>query len=144
MCSIIGEITGETPKRQSFTRTCESLALTREVNLATQPSASLADEIRESGRIFLISEYVLPNNNKCFQNQNCLLVTRQNDNHSPGPGPLRLVPSSHQRSELSNTILGTFSKGDKRVWKCIPIPNGLGEKATLINISVSNGNPICR
>ena len=25
----------------------------------------------------------------------------QNDNHSPGPGPGRLVPSSHQRSELS-------------------------------------------
>ena len=60
------------------------------------------------------------------QNQNCLLVIRQNDNHSPGPGPGRLVPSSHQRSELSNTILGTFSRGDKRVWKCIPIPNGLG------------------
>ena len=36
------------------------------------------------------------------------LVTHQNDNHSPGPG--RLVPSSHQRSELSNTILGTFQK----------------------------------
>ena len=42
-----------------------------------------------------------------------LLVTRQNDNHSPGPGPGRLVPSSHQRSELSNTIFGTFSRGDK-------------------------------
>ena len=45
--------------------------------------------------------------------QNCSLVTRQNDNHSPGPG--RLVPSSHQRSELSNTILCTFSRGDKRI-----------------------------
>ena len=44
-----------------------------------------------------------------------LLATRQNDNHSPGPGPGpgRLLPSSHQRSELSNTILGTFSRGDK-------------------------------
>ena len=63
-----------------------------------------------------------------LQNQNCLLVTLQNDNHSPGPG--RLVPSSHQR-----TILGTFSKGDKRVWKCIPIPNGLWGKATVIKIS---------
>ena len=73
-----------------------------------------------------------------------LLVTRQNDNHSPGPGPGRLVPSSHQRSELSNTILGTFRRGDKRVWKCIPVPNGLGGgEATLINISVSNGNLIC-
>ena len=72
-----------------------------------------------------------------------LLVTRQNDNHSPGPGPGRLVPSSHQRSELSSTILSTFSRGDKRVWKCIPVPNGLGGKATLMNISVSNGNLIC-
>ena len=76
------------------------------------------------------------------QNQKCLLVTRQNDNHSPGPGPGRLVPSSHQRSELSNTILGTFSRGGKRVWKCIPIPNCLGEKAAFITISVSNGNLI--
>ena len=55
------------------------------------------------------------------QNQKCLLVTCQNVNHSPGPWAGRLVPSSHQRSELSNTILGTFSRGDKRVWKCIPI-----------------------
>ena len=78
------------------------------------------------------------------QNQNCLLVTCQNDNHSPGPG--RLVPSSHQRSKLSNSILGTFSRGDKThvVWKCIPIPNGLGEKATLLNISISNADLICR
>ena len=37
-----------------------------------------------------------------------------------------IVPSSHQRSELSNTIPGTFSRGDKKVWKCIPVPNGLG------------------
>ena len=58
---------------------------------------------------------------------------RQNDTHSPEPGPWpgRLVPSSHQRSEFSNTILGTFSRGDKRVWKCNPIPNGLGEKLHL-------------
>ena len=46
-----------------------------------------------------------------------LLVTRQNDNHTPGPGPGRLVSSSHQRSELSNSILGTFSRGDNRVRK---------------------------
>ena len=75
--------------------------------------------------------------------RNVYVVTRQNDNHSPGPWPGRLVPSSHQRSELRNTILGTFSRGDKRVWKCIPIPNGLGKKVTLINMSVSNGNLIC-
>ena len=69
-----------------------------------------------------------------------LLVTRQNDNHSPGPGPGRLVPSSHQRSELSNTISRHLQQ---RVCKCIPVPNCLGGKATLINISVSNGNLIC-
>ena len=68
--------------------------------------------------------------------QNCLLVTLQNDNHSPGS--VRLDPSSHQR-----TILSTFSRGDKRVWKCIPIPNGLWGKATLKKISIySNGNLI--
>ena len=39
--------------------------------------------------------------------------------------PGRLVPSSHQRSELGNSFVGTFSRRDKRVWKCIPIPNGL-------------------
>ena len=63
-----------------------------------------------------------------------LLVIRLNDNLTPGPG--RLVLSSHQRSELSNSILGI----DSRVWKCIPIPNGLGEKATLVNICISNGD----
>ena len=73
-----------------------------------------------------------------LQNQNCLLVTLQNDNHSSGPGSGRLVPSSHQR-----TILGTFSRGDKRVWQCIPIPNGLWGKATLTKFSISNGDLIC-
>ena len=43
-----------------------------------------------------------------------LLVSRQNDNHTPGPCPGRLVPNSHQRSEFSNSIPGTFSKGDNR------------------------------
>ena len=73
-------------------------------------------------------------------------MTRQNNNYSPGPGPGRLVPSSHQRSELSNSILGANSPGDKRVQKCITIPNGLGEKATLINVStcISNGDLRCR
>ena len=39
------------------------------------------------------------------QDQDSLLVKRRNDNHSPGPVIRELVPSSHQRSELSNTIL---------------------------------------
>ena len=37
-----------------------------------------------------------------------LLVKRRNDNHSPGPVIRELVPSSHQRSELSNTILSSI------------------------------------
>ena len=43
------------------------------------------------------------------QDQDSLLVKRRNDNHSPGPVIRELVPSSHQRSELSNTILCSFS-----------------------------------
>ena len=43
------------------------------------------------------------------QDQDSLLVKRRNDNHSPGPVIMELVPSSHQRSELSNTILCIFS-----------------------------------
>ena len=78
------------------------------------------------------------------QNQNCLLVTRRNDNHSPWPWPGRLVPSSHQRTELSNPILCAFSRGKKGVWKCIPISNSLGKEATLINISVSNVDLNCQ
>ena len=43
------------------------------------------------------------------QDQDSILVKRRNDNHSPGPVIRELVPSSHQRSELSNTILCIFS-----------------------------------
>ena len=43
------------------------------------------------------------------QDQDSLLVKRRNDNHSPGPVIRELVPSSYQRSELSNTILCIFS-----------------------------------
>ena len=43
------------------------------------------------------------------QDQDSLLVKHRNDNHSPGPVIRELVPSSHQRSELSNTILCIFS-----------------------------------
>ena len=62
------------------------------------------------------------------QNQNCYWQSKW---HTPGPGPGRLVPGSHQLSELSNSILGTFSRGDNRVSKCNPWWSG--EKATLIN-----------
>ena len=43
------------------------------------------------------------------QDQDSLLVKHRNDNHSPGPVIRELVPSSHQRSELSNIILCIFS-----------------------------------
>ena len=52
----------------------------------------------------LILHYLLPD-----QGQDSLLVKRRNDNHSPGPVIRELVPSSHQRSELSNTIVCIFS-----------------------------------
>ena len=49
-------------------------------------------------------------NDPIVQDLDSLLVKRRNDNHSPGPVIRELVPSSHQRSELSNTILCIFSK----------------------------------
>ena len=61
------------------------------------------------------------------QDQDSLLVKRRNDNHSPGPVIRELVPSSHQRSELSNTILCIFSGWDQRIGEGIPIPDSLGE-----------------
>ena len=74
------------------------------------------------------------------QDQDSLLVKRRNDNHSPGPVIRELVPSSHQRSELSNTILCIFSRWDQRIGEGIPIPDSLVEEATFINICISNGS----
>ena len=77
------------------------------------------------------------------QDQDSLLVKRRNDNHSPGPVIRELVPSSHQRSELSNTILCIFSGWDQRIAECIPIPDSLGEEATFINICIGNRSLKC-
>ena len=80
------------------------------------------------------------------QDQDSLLVKRRNDNHSPGPVIRELVPTSHQRSELSNTILCSFSRWDQRIvggGGDIPIPDSLGEEATFINICISNGSLKC-
>ena len=77
------------------------------------------------------------------QDQDSLLVKHRNDNHSPGPVIRELVPSSHQRSELSNTILCIFSRWDQRTGEGIPIPDSLGEKATFIYICISNGSLKC-
>ena len=77
------------------------------------------------------------------QDQDSLLVKRRNDNHSPGPVIRELVPSFHQRSELSNTILCIFSRWDQRIGEGIPIPDSLGEEATFINICIGNGSLKC-
>ena len=82
---------------------------------------------------------LLPNN----QDQDSLLVKRRNDNHSPGPVIRELVPSSQQRSELSNTILCIFSGWDQRIGEGIPIPDNLGEEVTFINICIGNGSLKC-
>ena len=74
------------------------------------------------------------------QDQDSLLVTRWNTSHSPGPVIRELVPSSHQRSELRNTILCIFSGWDQRIWEGIPIPDSLGEETTFINICIGNGS----
>ena len=70
-------------------------------------------------------------------------MKRRNDNHSPGPVIRELVPSSHQRSELSNTILCIFSGWDQRIGEGIPIPDSLGEEVTFINICIGNGSLEC-
>ena len=77
------------------------------------------------------------------QDQDSLLVKRRNDNHSPGPVIRELVPSSHQRSELSYTILCIFSGWDQRIGEGIPIPDSVGEEATFINICIGNGSLKC-
>ena len=82
---------------------------------------------------------------RIVQDQDSSLVKRRNDNHSPGPVIMELIPSSHQRSELSNTILCIFSGWDQRFGEGIPIPDSLGggEEATFINICIGNGSLKC-
>ena len=77
------------------------------------------------------------------QDQDSLQVKRRNDNHSPGPVIRELVLSSHQTSELSNTILRIFNGWDQRIGEGIPIPDNLGEEATFINICIGNGSLKC-
>ena len=73
--------------------------------------------------------------------QDGLPVKRRNDNHSPGPVIMELVPSSHQRSELRDTILCIFSRCDQRIGECIPILDSLGEDTTFKNICISIWSP---
>ena len=77
------------------------------------------------------------------RDQDSLLVKRRNNNNSPGPVIRELVPSSHQISELSNTILCIFRGWDQRIREGIPIPDSLGEEATFINICIGNGSLKC-
>ena len=65
--------------------------------------------IISSTKIYLLILKLVGRNQDQDQDQDSLLVKRRNDNHSPGPVIRELVPSSHQRSELSNTILCIFS-----------------------------------
>ena len=85
---------------------------------------------------------IYPGSRPAGQNQDkdSLLVKRRNDNHSPGPVIRELVPSCHQRSELSNTILCIFSGWDQRIGEGIPIPDSLRGEATFINICIGNGS----
>ena len=77
------------------------------------------------------------------QDQDSLLVKRRNDNHSPGPVIRELVPSSHQRSELSNTILCIFSRWDRESGRAFQSLIVWGEEATFINVCISNGSLKC-
>ena len=65
---------------------------------------SMSEDVQE-----IFKESSVNNFLKSVQDQDSLLVKRRNDNHSSGPVIRQLVPSSHQRSELSNTILCIFS-----------------------------------
>ena len=77
------------------------------------------------------------------QNQDSLLLKHRNDNHSSGPVIRELVPSSHQTSDLSNTILRIFSRWDQRIGEGFPIADSLGEEATFISICISNESLKC-
>ena len=51
----------------------------------------------------------------------------------------KLVPSSHQRGKPSHTILCSFSRGNDRIWKGIPISDCLREEWALVNVSSCSG-----
>ena len=78
---------------------------------------------------------------KCpVQNQNSLLVKRQNDNTSPGDWPRKIGPSSHKGSKFRYTIVRQFSRGDERIREDIPVPDSLGKETFLVGIFTSSGN----
>ena len=75
-----------------------------------------------------------------IQNQNSLLVKRQNGNTSPGLGPGRLVPSSHKGTEFRYAVVRQFGRGDERNRGDIPVHDSLGKEAFLIGVFTSRGN----
>ena len=46
----------------------------------------------------------------------------------------KLVPRTHERSELGHTIIGHFSGGKQRVREVIPVSDSLGEETTFIGL----------
>ena len=121
--------------------------LTRHISICWRPPTTDAQTDYGRTHMVLIGHAFSTGRTICWnfqdQDQDSLLVKRRNDNHSPGPVIRELVPSSHQRSELRNTILCIFSGWDQRIGEDIPIPDSLGEEATFINICIGNGSLKC-
>ena len=117
-----------------------------------EKSALLTEQNERQVLFYTVTSRLLHDNAKIHatsarpqdQDQDSLLVKRRNDNHSPGPVIRELVPSSHQRSELRNTILCIFSGWDQRIGEGIPVPDSLGEETTFINICIGNGSLKCQ
>ena len=126
--------------------TSEKLFLDREITLTTNEIVDLAWVIvcvSSAGCTLCTPWNRQKPRTAATVDQDSLLVKRRNDNHSPGPVIRESVPSSHQRSELSNTILCTFSGWDQSIGEGIPITDSLGEEATFINICIGNGSLKC-
>ena len=73
------------------------------------PTGGAATDEVDFSKAFTVSELVREHLD-LSQDQDSVLVKCRNDSHSPGPVIRELVPSSHQRSELSNTIFCIFSR----------------------------------
>ena len=73
-----------------------------------------------------------------YLNLNGLLVTRQIGNTSPGRAPGgKLVPGSHKRCELGQTVIRHFSRGDQRIREVIPVPDSLWKETTFVRFFAS-------
>ena len=95
-------------RNQVFQYRALPFRLTTSPHVFTRLMAAIAIHFRKRAMFPYLDDWLVRNQNQ-DQDQDSLLVKRRNDNHSPGPVIRELVPSSHQRSELSNTILCIFS-----------------------------------